>query len=651
MAQQHPDQYDPYSTSKDTPAGSSTPRLPPARSAFVSWILELVAVGFSIVAHVAIIVILNQYNGKPLAAWSSAVSLNTVIATLGTVARTTLAFAVGACIGQQKWSWLRKRNDSLVAFERFDEASKGPMGGTKLLFWLKLRHWATLGALVTVGTVAFDPFLQAVISSTGRLVDMPLNAECTIGQASKIDIGKLFIAETGPEARVITTAGNITFYGVTTRSDFGLTGSVYNGFQDAAALVSFQCATGNCTWPTYSSAAVCSSCVDVGHHLKRVKGSGDAGSSFVGPTNIRASGDYTSFSLPYANLTNYDGRIPQAEVSELMKSGESMLTAFVVSNTTNIPEDTVAFQNMETLLISFATIKSSDEWRNSQVSWEDSTPSATECALYLCSNVYESVDREGVLKERIINSWANRDPESWEPESHCSGNPECAKGFAEKVSALQSEWGQSKGLATPFWKASDLRLVIPPEESAHLPENLTRQFNITHTAVKSTMDFLRGFASLAAAPSDSTKNQMAYPAYHIDIMPPVIDTLWASTNLTTTFENLARSITTHLRNVAPDRHRGTVQSWVFHFKVNWAFLAFPLAMLLLGIVYVLLTIIEATRLHLPIWKEGLLPVLLHGFDDATQSLLRGLELDPKSGQQPSDVKVRFDATDYKLRMA
>lgn len=110
-----------------------------ARTTFKSWSLELIAMALSIGSLIAIISILYRENGRPLANWSLAVSLNTVISTLGTLTRTTLAFAVSACVGQQKWTWLYRKSDRIVAFERFDEASRGPWGGTRLLVWLRAR--------------------------------------------------------------------------------------------------------------------------------------------------------------------------------------------------------------------------------------------------------------------------------------------------------------------------------------------------------------------------------------------------------------------------------------------------------------------------------------------------------------------------------
>lgn len=109
------------------------------RTTLLSWGFELLAVTVSLGALLAIIMVLKREEGKPLTAWTLAITLNTVIATLGTLARTTLAFALSACVGQQKWNWLSIRSDQLVAWERFDEASRGPWGATRLFIWLRAR--------------------------------------------------------------------------------------------------------------------------------------------------------------------------------------------------------------------------------------------------------------------------------------------------------------------------------------------------------------------------------------------------------------------------------------------------------------------------------------------------------------------------------
>lgn len=109
------------------------------RKTMLSWIFEILALISSIASIAAIVIILIGQNNKPITAWTFIFTLNTWVAALDTVARTTLAFAMSACVGQQKWSWLCRRSDSVLAFERFDEASRGPWGGSRLFVWLRFR--------------------------------------------------------------------------------------------------------------------------------------------------------------------------------------------------------------------------------------------------------------------------------------------------------------------------------------------------------------------------------------------------------------------------------------------------------------------------------------------------------------------------------
>lgn len=69
-------------------------------------------------------------------------------------------------------------------------------------------------------------------------------------------------------------------------------------------------------------------------------------------------------------------------------------------------------------------------------------------------------------------------------------------------------------------------------------------------------------------------------------------------------------------------------------------MAFPAAMIAIGALYVLLTIVESTRLHVSVWKESALPSLLHGVDNETQSLLRHAQLQTKT-RKVHETVVRF----------
>ena len=75
---------------------------------------------------------------------------------------------------------------------------------------------------------------------------------------------------------------------------------------------------------------------------------------------------------------------------------------------------------------------------------------------------------------------------------------------------------------------------------------------------------------------------------------------------------------------------------------------FPVAVLAIGLVYVVLVIIESTRLRLPVWKESVLPTLLYGFSDETQQLLRE-ERHSKTASRTT-VRYRMDEKDDSLRL-
>jgi len=131
--------YEPTHLDLETTKPKSVERLTPFRDSPSSWTLEIIAILISTGAIVSIVALLYRENERPISAWRLAATLNTIVAALGTIARSTLAFALSACVGQQKWNWLQRRPDSLVAWERFDEASRGPWGGTRLLIWLRAR--------------------------------------------------------------------------------------------------------------------------------------------------------------------------------------------------------------------------------------------------------------------------------------------------------------------------------------------------------------------------------------------------------------------------------------------------------------------------------------------------------------------------------
>lgn len=493
-----------------------------------------------------------------------------------------------------------------------------------------------------MGTIAFDPLLQAVITVYGRLDVNEQNSNATIAHARSI-YGGTFTFETNKGSIVTNSTHQMaSSFEVGSRPDFGVVGSVNSGFRNPSQTLEerpdFTCASGNCTWPIYASAAICSSCVDVSSDLESSAEYGKYGVSipWIMIYGNNYKGDYTTWSLPTANMRNYN---------QLYSPGNKThpRTALVM-NTTLQAVKTVAHRDLEAMLIAFTVIKASEEFLKEEKLWNDTRPVATECALYLCTNAYKAVSVNNVLEEHLVGSWSQREPHSYEADYSYYTTPVNSTWADEVAAKLGSYIHDRNELHT------DLQLVIP-QGVLNSSQESDRRFNISQAFIFSTIEWLVSFTGMSTTlqtqRSVEGMENIGYPAKADRGMPLMVDALWNSTNLTTTFDNVARSITNQIRNTSPDQHEGTLQTWAIHVKVEWWYLTYPIAVLALGLLYVVLVIVESTRLRIPVWKEGARPTLLYGFNDETQRLLRE---EAQSKTSVTTVRFQMDEKEDCLRM-
>lgn len=104
-----------------------------------NWNWETFALFISFSSMMVLVALLVYVDGRPLSQWSGIISLNALISTLGAISRTSMGFAISSCLAQAKWNWFKRRTDTLIAFDRFDEASRGPWGSLWLVIWLRAR--------------------------------------------------------------------------------------------------------------------------------------------------------------------------------------------------------------------------------------------------------------------------------------------------------------------------------------------------------------------------------------------------------------------------------------------------------------------------------------------------------------------------------
>ncbi|KAK1540357.1 hypothetical protein CPAR01_06346 [Colletotrichum paranaense] len=622
------------------------------------WILEILAVSLSISALVAIAVLLPLYNDKPLASWSFRFSFNTVVSILGATSRATLAFAVSACISQGKWNWYRKRDDTIMVFDRFEEASRGPWGSVRLLWWSKLRHWIALGALSTVILVGFEPFLQAIIDFEGEEISFsdPI-AKATIGKTDRLDIGShISISGAAVALTVPDFPGEaITGISMFSQYDFGALAAMWAGFSSLNSAesqnVAFTCPSGNCTWAPYTSLATCSSCSDISKNIVKSTGRANlmkAEDESLTMVNFISSGSihlipnmtagYIKYEIPALgmNISNIDG----AAVAALREDNETIVNTELTAKATTQPTETISFRDMKSLIISFAMMESSSDFRESKQAWEDATIVAHECALYFCANVYQTTIKQGALEETILGSYVNRNLDSF-----LSLNPH----ESELSKAYNEYTNYTLNYDKSDFNRSDLQLLISPEEyraATGLNTENSLRFNISQNAAGSiTGAFANQFAR---RPSPLSKKQLVYPPLRrspqvLQQQPNVITSLGASQNFTAMFEAAAAGLTKYIRDLSLEEEplEGKTLQWAVHIRVRWGFLSLPMAALLGGCLFCLFSIIETRRLGLPAWRGSSLAGLAHGLDAESRERLRAADGISQMDAHADRVKVRF----------
>ncbi|KAI1117221.1 hypothetical protein F5Y14DRAFT_403575 [Nemania sp. NC0429] len=606
----------PQGSASDTPTRKPVPLTTPGfRSSITmgssrgkTWAWECASLILSAIAVVALIILLAYVDGLRLKDWKGPVSPNVMVSILSAIARASLGFAISSCIGQHKWNWLRKRPDSLLAFERFDDASRGPWGSFWLILSVRVFHWVAVGAVVTVALLAFEPFMQAIISFSGGIDAAHDRSVARLGRSDILDAG--IFAASGPIAvnpvQLLPSNKTVSLYQrLRSQADLGMISAIYNGFYETSSMPKPAtslpvCPTANCTWSPTTTLAVCSMCNNISSHIQRnLISSGDNLGTNKG---LRLPYDerWTEISLPYFNLTNSSGS------NGTWTDGVAFMSATRVDN----PHDTVSFRNTGTIITAIGVLKAAEDFEKGVLLWEHAPATAIECALLFCIRAYNSSVINGVLAEDTIASWAERDFTSYALDT--------AENTAEVADIAAFDKWSNYSLYSRYGDRfrGDLVLFIPPDDVKRygLPDNVSTRFNISQAAIASTVKFVN---------DDFFAKHMAWPlGGDIDNTPPISEALYKSTNLTNTFERAASSLTTWIRNTSNVTHAGIVQEWVIRVKVEWPYITLPLLAFVAGVIFCIFSMFETRKLGLDPWKTDMIATLTHSVDAETRAQLR-----------------------------
>ena len=112
------------------------------------WAWEIFCATSSLLCAMALTIVLKTYDGRLLTDWNAAismgetsldVSINTVVSLLGTFSKALFMVCVASGLSQYKWIWFASHKRPLLDFERFEDASRDPLGSLYLLLITRVR--------------------------------------------------------------------------------------------------------------------------------------------------------------------------------------------------------------------------------------------------------------------------------------------------------------------------------------------------------------------------------------------------------------------------------------------------------------------------------------------------------------------------------
>lgn len=578
-----------------------------------TWLAEILALAFSAACLTAIVVVLKVYERKAIPKIPFGLTLNAIISILATGSKSSLLLAVAGAISQLKWSWFATRRRNLDDMQEFDDASRGPWGSVTLLFTINVRSLASVGALVTILTLAYDPFVQQVLQYPVRVVQQPSN-ETTTTQAL------MWI----PDANT---------------ADFGNAISAGIWSDEAAFARNPSCPSGNCNWPLFRSMGWCSKCENIttrvvlddcpfeDYYDKKVYPLQCNLTYDDNPSISYAWGSmvHTSTYDRFENITRHSSYPGATIVSQV---------SWPVRTANNDTGPTILGVPNPALVIGFVSLyyitPADAVWNGPNDKIKPSVQHAEQCVLTPCARTYNISTRNGNLREEIIE------------ENYGLQKTYTVKYLNNPVSPFQTQdlfcWQPDPGNLT-------MEYIVPKgptgtragEYNPWIPTVAERWENTTGSAFCSLPDYqdrlataLNGTVEIdadAMVPGEGQAelwewlDQYPYSTFGFYTEPTLKSTAlqkMRTTNLTTVVHSLAASLTKlglDLSNVTVYGNVSTTENYV---QAEWKWLIFPMALEALGILLLVATIAISHVQHTRLWKSSVLPLLYHGLDDVLQ---------------------------------
>jgi hypothetical protein len=325
----------------------------------------------------------------------------------------------------------------------------------------------------------------------------------------------------------------------------------------------FECSTGTCTWPIYTTLGVCQQCQDVSFRLEYVE-KGDRnltrpqwGAGAQGASGYRLEDIFLIGTLPT------DGQNGNGTVTSL---------SLIPVETFNIPifpgpfVDSTAFKNATLPIADFYVAYTRGGFA---AALKNDTPSLVECLLTWCAKAIEAKSMNGTLYETVVNT-----------------------------TTIQAESADAYG--------------YPPVTAEFGP-------NATLRIANGTTQLLRD-RIIANLPRYFNQD----PAYDFVPLPGIWDFLDTPPyDFGTYLSNVTQAISNNLksRSLGTRPVEGTAWSSERFVQIQWAWITLPVTSLVCSFILICATIVQGRSSKTLVWKSSALATLLHGLSEDTRALI------------------------------
>jgi Protein of unknown function (DUF3176) len=599
-------QYEPLIHDFESTGGTPQQRGPLKNfpSFIYNWWLCILSVFASLCAIAAIVGLLAFVDGNPIPRLPLQITVNTYVSFFAKIAECTMLVAVNESISQLKWLWFREPR-TLQDIQLFDDASRGPFGAVRLMIRTK-TSLIVLGSLAAVLALAMDPFAQVIVSYPSRSV---VTKTAKVGRAQAYDaallswqnkckylllICQLLMPWSGLTSDAVES-------GLLTGPEFKMKAAIYDGLfkpevvEDNAP----QCDTGNCTFPSFNSLAVCSKCLDISQKVTHVDPPSDL-TKLDGVMKV-------SYSLPAGAQVDFSVLYQEQQLA--------MGPAIVV--TTEIPS-AVAKQvlDLQDPLLSLAILQFPDVKQQIQDgNYYNTLPKTQQCALYFCVNKYKVTVENSNATTTVVSTWTSE--------------------YGTPTVGAPMEPGGMNG-------TKDAILRLPDDDGG--------QNNNTYTITAGSLANLQAWLAVTLSGSMNTSFSVVQGAVWANDEMVVLN---QTTDWDFLMSRLAKAITTYIRDPVQSGSAkyvlGTASRVETFVHVQWHWITLPLALVGMSILFLGGTMMKNESKRALAWKSSSLALLFHGLEGVRKNTGEGMDQMRDVARKTRVVLIQSHNGEWKLR--